>query len=145
MEMCRRVNVGFTLLCCTMSKHRYLQEPDDGGLFMATTVNGFRNVSFDRNLYFVADASTAPTFPCTGPPPSVLVPGTKMEVLCSSMILKAVASAPMSAPQPHPIIVLFRWVTHYNRRTGRQQPFCKGTPTFVSILLLALSNFVRTM
>ena len=56
-----------------------MQEPNDGALFMGTTVNSFRNVSFDNNVYFAAGAPTDLEFPCAVPI-SALVPGAKLDV-----------------------------------------------------------------
>ena len=49
---------------CNFARVRYLEEPKDGQLFYATTVNGFANESFDNNLYFLTGSTQSPKFPC---------------------------------------------------------------------------------
>jgi hypothetical protein len=74
---------GFVFVLCSRvalpCARRYLQEPQDGDLFYATSANSFANVTANNNLYFGLNTSGL-LFPCLGAPPDVLPEGQLMEV-----------------------------------------------------------------
>ena len=92
-----------------MTTNICLQEPTDGAVFASSTCNGFRNESFDHNIYFARNSTSPIGFPCR--PTSVLEEDRNLTV---GEMLQSKSGAAMAVLQADGNFCI--------RGTGKQRP-----------------------